>query len=269
MRSISCLVLTATVSLAGCALNPHRTSGVHEQKVSATLHGKALDLHLAAADAAAPRPLVLYASGDGGWFGAAVDMFDAIARDGYNVVGFSARTFLRLERPGGRLSNPEQLASEYDAILTETRRALHLPSETPIVLSGWSRGAAFAILVATARNAPSHVRGVVSIGLADEEDLQVNEADDDSDDAGAAGSSRRSRFQPYARIGRLGDIRCAVIQATGDHFLPAARAHELFGAETPSRHFYAITARNHRFSGGRPAFERALADALHWAGSTE
>jgi type IV secretory pathway VirJ component len=258
-----------SIVLAGCALNPHHASGVHEQKVSATLHGKTLELHLAAAsDAAAQQPLVLYASGDGGWFGAAVDMFDAIAHDGYNVVGFSARTFLRLERPDGRLSNPEQLASEYDTILAETRTALHLSSDTPIVLSGWSRGAAFAILVATARNAPSHLRGVVSIGLTDGEDLQVSEADD-SDDAGVAGSSHRSRFQPYARIGRLGDIRCAVIQATGDHFLPAARAHELFGADTPFRHFYAVTARNHRFSGGRTAFESALADALHWAGSTQ
>lgn len=270
VQSISCLVLTAAISLAGCALNPHPVAAVHERTVSALLHGKTLELHLAAPGAAvAAQPLVLYVSGDGGWFGAAVDMFQVIARAGYNAVGFSARTFLRLERPGGRLSSPEQLASEYDAILTETRTALNLPPETPVVLSGWSRGAAFAILVGTARNAPSHLHGIVAIGLTDDEDLQVNAADDDSDDAGAAGTSRHSRFEPYARIGRLGAIRCAVIQATGDHFLPAARAHELFGPQTPSRHFYAVTARNHRFSGGRPAFQSALVDALHWASSME
>jgi hypothetical protein len=210
--------------------------------------------------------LVLYVSGDGGWFGAAVDMFHVIADSGYFAVGFSAKTFLKLERPDGRLAGPEQLASEYDEILTTSRAALHLPAETPVILSGWSRGAAFAVLVGTSANGPRHLQGVVAIGLTDEENLQASEADD-SDENVAAGSSRHSAFQPYARIAGLGSLRCAVIQASGDHFLSAAHARELFGPDTLSRRLYEVVARNHRFSGGKAAFDSALVDALHWVAS--
>ena len=53
---------------------------------------------------AAPRQpdvLVLYASGDGGWFGAAVDMFTAIAANGFYAVGLSSRSLLHHKRSGG------------------------------------------------------------------------------------------------------------------------------------------------------------------------
>ena len=44
-------------------------------------------------------------------------------------------------------------------------------------------------------------------------------------------------------------FRCAVIQATRDNYLAAARARTLFGSDTGKRRLYAIDARNHRFSG--------------------
>src|SRR5690348_8335377 len=83
------LLTAATLALAGCALNPRAGTGVNERTLSALVHGKSLELHLAAAvDAAVSQPIVMYVSGDGGWFGAAVDMFHVIARAGYNAVGF-------------------------------------------------------------------------------------------------------------------------------------------------------------------------------------
>jgi hypothetical protein len=47
--------------------------------------------------------VVLYASGDGGWRGAAVDMFHQIAKAGYYTIGFSSRAFLNVERRRGAL----------------------------------------------------------------------------------------------------------------------------------------------------------------------
>jgi hypothetical protein len=55
-----------------------------------------------------------------------------------------------------------------------------------------------------------------------------------------------------------------VIQASHDGYLAAARARELFGADTPARRLLAIEARNHRFDGGKQALTSALAEALDW-----
>jgi hypothetical protein len=264
-RLSSVVLAAAALGLTGCVVNPHPAVNGSERTVSARLYGKPLELHLSApAQTTSGKPLVLYVSGDGGWFGAAVDMFRVIADAGYNAVGFSARTFLRLDRPNGRVASPEQLAVEYQEILGTSREVLHLPVETPVILSGWSRGAAFAVLVGTAPKVPMHLQGVVAIGLTDGEDLQVSDSDD-SDDVTPA--SRHASFQPYARIAQLGSVRCAVIQASGDHFLPASHARELFGPDTLFRRLYAITAKNHRFSGGKDAFDQALVDALHWIAS--
>src|SRR5262249_10207945 len=152
------------LGLTGCVANPQPGLSGPERTVAAVLYGKPLDLHvIAPAQATAVAPLVLYVSGDGGWFGAAVDMFHVIGDAGYYAVGFSARTFLRLDRPNGRVETPEQLAVEYQQILGTSREALHLPAETPVILSGWSRGAAFAVLVGTVAKGPMHLQGVMAI----------------------------------------------------------------------------------------------------------
>jgi hypothetical protein len=59
----------------------------------------------------------------------------------------------------------------------------------------------------------------------------------------------------------------AVIQSTGDNYFPAANARQRFGADTSTRRFYEIDARNHRFSGGLAAFDTALMDVLTWLSS--
>jgi hypothetical protein len=236
-----------------------------EWSTTVLLHGKPLDLHLAAPRSpAVDHVVVLYASGDGGWWGAAVDMFHQIATAGYYAVGFSSRAFLKVERPRGGLAGAAQLAAEYEQILTRARGALGLDPTSHAVMTGWSRGAAFAVLAASEPAAQSDVLGVIAIGLSDGEDLVINGGDDETDDGPVSGEKRRRLFDPYARIARLAPVPCAVIQASGDNYLPAASARQLFGPDTPLRRFYTIEAKNHRFSGGKTAFNAALLDAIHW-----
>lgn len=183
-RAFALLLLTV---LGGCS----RVAGSRPQRVSpfavvdttVHLHGKPLTLHLSVPAAPVPNgPIVIYASGDGGWFGAAPDMFRRIGQAGYPVVGFSSRAFLRIERPASR-------------------------------------------------------------------------------------GHRRWPFETFGRIARLGQLPCAVIQATHDSYMPGAEARRLFGPDTPVRRFYEVDARNHRFSGGKAAFDTALLDALRWIAS--
>ena len=272
-RRLPPFLLALWLVAPACAVNPQPVSTptlpVRESRSSVMLHGKPLELHLSATTGRAPADaLILYASGDGGWFGAAVDMFRQIAVAGYSTVGFSSRAFLKLDRPNGRLVDPQQLASEYEQILVGSRGALHLGPDTPVILTGWSRGAAFAVLAASERGAPRPLQGVVAIGLSDGEDLEVNGPGDGTDDDAPTQGPGHWPFLPYERIARLGPVRCAVIQASGDSYLPASRARDLFGPDTPVRRFYAVDAKNHRFSGGKDAFDRALLDAIHWMAST-
>ena len=249
---------------------PRTDVSVPARRFGATvlLHGSPLDLHLSAPlSAAAPRLLVVYASGDGGWFGAAVSMFDEIARTGYYTAGFSSRAFLKIKRPRGALVSAAQLAEEYGQIIAQARRALGLDANPDVVLSGWSRGAAFAVLVGAEPPAGDHVLGVVAIGLSQGEDLQVNGAGDETDEGQAPAGTGRWPFDTYERIARVPSIPCAVIQSTHDDYLPSAGARGLFGPDTPLRRFYAVDARNHRFSGGQPSFDAALVDALGWIAS--
>jgi hypothetical protein len=261
----------AALATTGCAMHaPAGTLAARpiERTVQASIHGRPLDLHLLAPQGGAPAAdaLVLYASGDGGWFGAAVAMFRRIGEAGYYTAGFSSKSFMKLDRPPHNALNPEQVALEFAQIADAARAALRLPPSTPVVLTGWSRGAALSVLAASAHSRPGELRGVIAIGLAEGESLAIDGPEDESDEAVVESGERRWPYDPYAILARL-PVRCAVIQATRDNYLSATRARTLFGEDTASRHFYAVEARNHRFSGGKDAFDRAFVDALAWMAS--
>jgi hypothetical protein len=244
-----------------------RTVTVQESVTAAVLHGKHLDLHIAAPAHLVQRDvLVVYASGDGGWFGAAVDQWRKIARAGYATVGFSSRSFLRIERPPGTALNTARLASEYELIVQGARRALGWQDATKVILAGWSRGAAFSVLAGSEPVFRDSLAGVVAIGLAEGENLTVDDSDD-TDEGSAHEEPRHWLFDTYARLLQL-PAPCAVIQATGDNYFSAAHARQRFGPDTATRRFYQVEAKNHRFSGGSAAFDAALADVLMWLSST-
>jgi hypothetical protein len=265
MRGLAVTAVTAALSVA-CGLNRIHTEPLTEVQRSSTtmlLEGKSLDLHLAMPGT--PRAdgvLVVYASGDGGWFGAAVHMFEQITRDGYYAAGFSSRAFLNRERPSGGLATRDRLVDDYESIIERARNAMGLSPSTRTVLTGWSRGAAFAVLVASDPREQQRVAGVVAIGLAQGEDLTMH-SDEEDDDGRRVFANGHPAFDTY-RLMRSSPVRAVVIQATGDQYLPAAEARRLFGDDSPTRRLFEVDARNHRFSGATAQFDRTLDIALAW-----
>ena len=117
MKGIWAALVALELTTTGCASNPRPVEPAIlpavERSAAVILHGKALDLHLSAPQGGPTADaLVLYASGDGGWFGAAVDMFHRIGSAGYYTVGFSAKAFLKIDRRPDTPMNPEQLAAD-------------------------------------------------------------------------------------------------------------------------------------------------------------
>jgi alpha-beta hydrolase superfamily lysophospholipase len=284
--------LSASLWCAACsALNPlpapSPAVAFRERTITLDLHGTAFELHLATpATPHRPAALVLFATGDGGWFGTAVGMFSTIAKSGYPAVGFSARSFLKIERPAHAALDPHRLANDYATILARARTELALPQETPAILTGWSRGAAFAVLAAAEMPSHTDAAGIVALGLAAGENLRIDGPEDETDDdsqsttnrdstaggtttagtaAGGTTGSESWPFAPYDTLVHRLTIPRAVIQATGDRYLPAARARTLFGADTPDRRLWEIPGHNHRFSGAERAMVDALSSALAWA----
>jgi len=262
-------LLTAALSvscarLGGIQTEPSVPARVFPARL--TIEGRPFDLHVASPSRPiAPDVLVLYASGDGGWFGSAVDMFQQIAGDGYYAVGFSSRTFLKLQRPAGEATTVDRLVHNYQRIIAQARVTLAMPASTRTVLAGWSRGAAFAVLVASDVRARPDLLGVVAIGLDAGEDLETSaEPEVAADDGPRTVKQHRSPFDTYRRIRSIAPFPCAVIQATHDNFLPAADASRLFGVDSETRRFFSVDARNHRFSGGESQFDRTLRLALAW-----
>src|SRR5262245_52753618 len=222
-RAGAAIVALAMITTAGgCAHASHFDDTRERVRIfSATgvVHHVPLEIHLATPlSGRRPPALVLYASGDGGWFGAAVDMFHRIAALGYSTAGFSSKAFLKIDRPEKFIVDTRELAAEYDAVIVQSRTLLGLQPDTPVVLTGWSRGAAFAVLAASDLRTVDHVAGVVAIGLAEGEDLRIDGPEDETDDDQISMTARRWPFEPYAQIGRLGDLPCAVIQSTGDNY---------------------------------------------------
>jgi len=256
------MVCVPTNLEAGHELETHRIVSV-VRKIS--LHGRSLDLHLGhSPTTSALVPLVIYASGDGGWFGAAIGMYEAILKAGYPTAGFSARSYLSLLRYTSDPISTGQLASDYEEIIRQSRAALGVDPSLPVVLTGWSRGAAFSILAASEPGVQPQVVGVIAIGLPSKEELDIRHKGRDIFVANHQASPRHVIFETFDLISEMGLMKVSLIQSTRDDFLPAEAARALFGPDSSAHRFYAIEARNHRFSGGTKAFRHSLVESLSW-----
>jgi hypothetical protein len=190
-------------------------------------------------------------------------------------VGFSTKAFLHIERQRSRPLSVARVVEGYQRILDATRAQLRMSPDAPMVLTGWSRGAALGVLVASSREVDPRIIGVVAVGLAADERLDIDGADDDDDvgdgtevPAVVDDDPHAGAIAMYPLLSRIAPRRSVVIQASGDGYLPAARARELFGPDSPMRRLLAIDARNHRFSGGASRFAAALVEAVDWVSST-
>lgn len=265
-RSVVATVIVAIIQGTGCAsLAPPKhdiVGSIHERLASVAIGARPVDLHVAQRSPVAPGlPLVIFATGDGGWFGAAIGMFDTIAAAGYPVAGISSRSLLRTLRAEGRPISAPHIVDAYRRIISTARDALQVPPHTPVIVAGWSRGAALAVIVG-AEDRSSDIAGAVAIGLAADEDLNVD-LDTDDDDLNHLDHPSASRIDTYALIREVPQ-RVAVIQSSKDGYLAAEQARALFGADSFDRRFFDVAASNHRFSGGGTAFRIALGQALDW-----
>ena len=246
--------LVLAVFAQGCVhrLPPH-TPAVRQLTRAVTLNGFPVTLHLVRPVAPSLRPLLIYATGDGGWRGKDLDLFRHLGSWGYAVAGFSAPQYVKHLRGEAATTTPGRLARDYTEIIAAARRELMLPASTAVILIGVSRGAGLSVVAAGQPPMQQELDGVVVMGLTKEEEH-------------VRWRRRRqsTELEIYDYLPSLGDVPVAVIQSTHDNYLPADQARTLFGADTDRRRFHAIDARNHSFAGARPALYDTLRSSLDW-----
>jgi len=206
--------------------------------------------------------LVVFASGDAGLLGLSKAIFQHLADRGYYVVGFSSREALH-EIKGSRQRVPYHEAVENIIWMTsEAKKQLGLPDETPIVVTGLSRGANMAVLSASADEMKNSIAGGVAIGLTREFDYVSLKHP--SKTLPGAKLDEKQRVQAYSVINHIGAIPFAIIQSTTDDYVPSAESRQLLGPDTPTRRLYEVKANGHRFGGAEKQLLSDLDDAMNW-----
>jgi hypothetical protein len=246
----------AVLAVCGCV---HRAALPSPQKPiefqrSITFYDHPLDLHLARPEHLHPgTPLLLYATGDGGWRGKDVETYRRMIRWGYPVAGFSAPSYLKHLGFVSDTTTPGRLARDYQRLIEFAKATLSLPTGTRTILVGMSRGAGLAVVAAGRPELNAELAGVLAVALTKEEEYvrqyRVKFGKSPSD------MPRREvvEFQTYEHLDRLQSLPLVVIQSTGDNYLPADAARGLFGPNTALRRLFAIQSRDHSFTDAREA----------------
>lgn len=209
-----------------------------------------------------PDRLLVFCTGDAGWLGVSGIVFERLAAMGYYAAGYNAREMLKPVRESGERVGMGRTAALLDDLFLRARRSLGLADATPIIVVGMSRGASGAILATLLPRLRPQLAGAIAIALTRESDYL--KAPDPADRPPEIRLDEHERILLYPAIALAGDTPVAVIQSTGDRYVPAGEARRLLGPDTAARRLYEVEATNHGFSGGRDMLLRDLEDALHW-----
>ena len=258
------LLLAVCAALTGaCALHTAQAvTQVNPPVADRTIliNGHELRLHFSWGTPGVTHPLLVYATGDGGWHRKDVAAYKHLVSAGHPTVGFDAHDYVT--HLGHRDSTtPARLAADYERIIMTAKETLRLPADYPVVLVGVSRGAGLSVVAAGQRGLRPSIAGVLAVALTKEEEYVKR-----------LGRLRRRGRPPtgpemvevYDYLPRLGAMPIAVVQSTRDNYLPAAAARKLFGPDNPHRWFQPIEAGNHSFSGARPQLYEAIDRSLTW-----
>jgi len=252
------------VALVGCAFHlPPKPEiyKAHTKELKLLDHG----VHFHCVRPVKPRTpltLILFATGDTVWLGTSHEVFEHMADRGYYITACNTREVLRHARESGRLLEMKNAAAAVDSIIVQSRRILGLPETTPVIVTGFSRGANLVVVTAGVKSLQHQLGGAIAMALTRETDyfrppdpalrppqVQVDE---------------KGHIQTYPLIELAGPIPFAVIQSQKARYVPAEAARRLFGPASATRRLYQVDARNHGFGGGREGLMSDLDDALDW-----
>ncbi len=230
-----------------------------ETTANLSLRGKNQELHLYGT---AGSKLVILSSGDLGWSGFVLHVAEFLAKNGYFVVGLNSKAYLASFTSGTSTLAPQDVPKDY---LTLIEYAKRMSSGTPL-LAGISEGAGLSVLASTDPQVKSAVRGILALGLPDENELGWKWQDF------TIWITKKVPDEPSFMvsdiIGKVTPVPLAEIHSTHDEFLPLEKAKALLALAGEPKRMWVIEAANHRFSDARDELDRRVIEALDWITSS-
>jgi fermentation-respiration switch protein FrsA (DUF1100 family) len=261
------LAALVAVALGGCQEIPPRPGVYDVRVVPVKLSQISLPVTLVTPKSQRHRGLlILFATGDDGWFFTSRYLLQHLAASGYTIAAFDSTLVTSAADSRHALVQPDQAASSMDILLMQAKRELGLTADAPTVITGFSRGATFVVFAAGEPTLREHIVGGVALALTLQSDYLKPPSVAQRPDW--LQLDKDGRLLTYPAIARLGALPIAVIQSAGDSYVPAAESRRLFGPDTATRRLYEVNSRYHSFVFSLGETYRCLDEALDWVMST-
>ena len=259
------LVAAAFLATSCAAIGPK--PGVYDVKdVEAKLPHRSMGVTLVTpAHPGGSKPLVLFATGDAGWFGTSTTILKHIAERGYPVAAYNSRKVVADIKSRGGIIKLSEGVADLEALVVFAKKQLGLPADAPTIVAGFSRGASMVVFAAGDPKIQKDAAGALAIALTREADYL--RAPDASRRPPGIEVDEKGRVLTYPAISRLGPLPIAVIQGADDKYVPAAESRRLFGPDTPTRRLFEVADASHGFGGKTGEMLGDLDTALDWIAS--
>jgi alpha-beta hydrolase superfamily lysophospholipase len=256
--AIPCRIVLA-VAFALLAVPSWATVG---ERVDLTVRGKvvALTIYRPLPPPGKVKGTVIMGSGDVGWLGLAASMAAFLSDEGYVVVGINIRRYLSTFTIGDSHLTPSVAPDDYAAIAAYLRTRDLLRS--PVVVSGVSEGAAFAVLAASTAASHAWISGVITMGLPATAELAWRWSDFTT--WLTKKDATEPSFAPKDFIPLVSPLPLCMIQSTKDEYVTEAEYRELMAAARAPKKLVLINASNHRFTDRLPDLHHEYLAALAW-----
>jgi dienelactone hydrolase len=229
--------------------------GFAESLSSITLRGNDQQLYLYGSRGGVP---VILSSGDLGWAGLVTHVAEFLSNQGYFIVGFNSRAYLSSFTTKTSALKPQDVPRDYKVLIDFGAR----DGTSKPILAGVSEGAGLSVLAATDAQVRASVRGVLGLGLPDQNELGWKWQDF------IIWITKKTPNEPSFMvediIARMSPAPLAEIHSTHDEFLPLEQAKAIFARAGEPKKMWVIEAANHRFSNNRVELNRVLLEALEW-----
>jgi type IV secretory pathway VirJ component len=220
-----------------------------------TIRGQSQELHLYGTPG---NPPVILGSGDLGWAGLVVHVAEFLSKSGYYVVGMNSKSYLTSFTSKTSALSPEDVQRDYGTLIEYAKGS----NTTAPILAGVSEGAGLSVLAATNPHIKQAIRGILALGLPDQNELGWKWQDFTiwiTKNAPNEPSFRASEI-----IDKVSPVPLAEIHATHDEFLSLDKAKEMIAKAGDPKRMWIIEADNHRFSNARSELDRIMLEALDW-----
>jgi pimeloyl-ACP methyl ester carboxylesterase len=226
-----------------------------QSQTSINIRGKIQQLYCYGSDG---NPPIVLSSGDLGWAGLVEHIAQFLASQGYFVVGVNSKAYLSNFTTKKSALKPEDVPGDYRVIIELASRS----SSTKPVLAGVSEGAGLSVLAATAPEVKERIRGILALGLPDQNELGWKWEDF------TIWITKRTPNEPSFMvediIQRVSPVPLAEIHSTHDEFLPLEQAKAMLARAGEPKKMWVIEAANHRFSNNRQELDQRVLEALKW-----